>query len=130
MGSDQLQIPRRKGGLTAFFFNDDDGTGITASDKNWDLVTLSAKKLGALARVSKDLVEDAIINVVDDLAQEMAYAFAVKEDNCLINGDGTSTYGGMQGFIPKFQATAYQSRIALATGHDSSPSRQRRTSRA
>lgn len=118
MASDQKQIPRRTGGLTAYFFNDDDGTGITASDKGWDLVTLSAKKLGVLSRVSKDLVEDAIIDVVDDLAQEMAYAFAVKEDNCGINGDGTSTYGGIVGFRPAFVTTAYASRITTTTAHD------------
>ena len=118
MSSDQKVIPRRTGGLTAYFFLDDDGTGITASDKGWDQVTLSAKKLGVLARVSKDLVEDAVIDVVDDLAQEMAYAFAVKEDNCGINGDGTSTYGGITGFRPKFVNTAYASRITLATNHD------------
>lgn len=118
MSTDQKQIPRRTGGLTAYFFNDDDGTGITASDKGWDDVTLSAKKLGVLARVSKDLVEDAVIDVVDDLAQEMAYAFAVKEDQCGINGDGTSTYGGMIGFRSKFVNTAYASRITAASGHD------------
>ena len=118
MSTDQKQIPRRTGGLTAYFFNDDDGTGITASDKGWDDVTLSAKKLGVLARVSKDLIEDAVIDVVDDLAQEMAYAFAVKEDECGINGDGTSTYGGMTGFRPKLGGTAYASRITTVANHD------------
>jgi HK97 family phage major capsid protein len=116
MASDQKNIPRRKGGLTAYFFNDDDGVGITSSDKGWDNVNLAAKKLGVLARIGEDLEEDAIIDVVDDLAQEMAYAFAVKEDQCLLIGDGTSTYGGMQGFIPKFENTAFASRIALTTG--------------
>jgi len=50
---------------------------------------------------STDLSEDAVINMADDLANEMAYAFAVKEDQCLIDGDGTSTYGGMIGLRPK-----------------------------
>ena len=121
MGSDQLSIPRRTGGVTAYFFGDDDGTGITASDKSWDNVLLSAKKLGALTRVSKDLEEDAIISVVDDLAMEMAWAFAVKEDQCFIDGDGTSTYGGIQGFRPKFVGTAYASRYTIAAGHDTFP---------
>lgn len=118
MSSDVKQIPRRAGGLTAYFFTDDDGTGITASDKSWNQVQLVAKKLGVLARVGEDLEEDAIIDVVDDLAQEIAYAFAVKEDNCFINGDGTSTYGGMQGILVKLQGTAYASRITLASNHD------------
>lgn len=118
MQSDTLVIPRRTGGVTAYFFQDDDGSGITASDKGWDNVGLSAKKLGALTKVSKDLIEDAVISVVDDLAQEIAYAFAKKEDQCLIIGDGTSTYGGMTGINTKFEATAYASRIAAASGHD------------
>lgn len=118
MSSDQMQIPRRSSGLTGYFFNDDDGTGITASDKGWSSVTLSAKKLGVLSRVSRDLIDDAVINVVDDLAQEMGYAFAVKEDGCFINGDGTSTYGGMLGLRPAFVNTAYSSRITLASGVD------------
>ena len=118
MGTDQLRIPRRKGGITAYYFQDDDGVGITASDKAWDNVTLSAKKLGALGRLSKDLIEDAVISVADDMAQEQAYAFAVKEDNALLVGDGTSTYGGINGIITKMEATAYKSRIALTTGHN------------
>lgn len=117
MNSDTLKIPRRKGGLQAYFFQDDDGVGITESSKNWDNVTLATKKLGVLARVGRDLIEDAVISVIDDLAQEASYAFFVKEDNCFINGDGTSTYAGMQGISYKLQNTAYVSRIALATGH-------------
>lgn len=118
MASDALVIPRRTGGITAYFFQDDDGVGITSSDKGWDLVRLQTKKLGALAKISRDLMEDAVISVVDDMAQEQAYAFAKLEDQCLIIGDGTSTYGGIQGINTKMEATAYASRIALTTGHD------------
>ena len=117
MATDSLNIPRRESGLTAYFFGDDDGTGLTASDKGWGNVQLNAKKLGVLSRVSRDLIEDAVINVVDDLSMEMGYAFAVKEDQCWLDGDGTSTYGGISGIRPAFVATAYASRIT-ATGHD------------
>jgi HK97 family phage major capsid protein len=118
MTSDTLKIPRRKTGLTAYFFQDDDGVGITESSKNWDNVTLSVKKLGVLNKISRDLAEDSVISVVDDAAQEMAYAFAIKEDNCLLVGDGTSTYGGMQGIINKMEATTYISRYAAAAAHN------------
>lgn len=118
MSTDQKTIPRRTGGVTAYFFSDDDGAGINASDKAWGSVNLVAKKLGALCRISEDLEEDAIIDVVDDLAQEMAYAFAVKEDQCFFDGDGTSTYGGITGIRTKFAGTAYASRITAASGHD------------
>lgn len=121
MASDVKTIPRRTGGVTAYFFTDDDGAGMTASDKSWTNVTLSAKKLGALCRVSEDLEEDSVIDVVDDLTMEIAYAFAVKEDQCFLIGDGTSAYGGMNGLITKFEAVAYASRSQLAANHDTFP---------
>ena len=99
MSSDHSITPRRTGGVTAYFIGET--TAITESEKSWNQVELTAKKLGALTRMSTDLSEDAIINIADDLAQEMAYAFAAKEDACCIDGDGTSTYGGMIGIRPK-----------------------------
>jgi len=100
MSSDHMLIPRRAGGVTAYFVGETDE--ITASDKSWNQVELTAKKLAALTRMSTELNEDAIINIADDLANEMAYAFALKEDQCGIDGDGTSTYGGMIGIRTRF----------------------------
>ena len=100
MSSDHTIIPRRATGVTAYFVGETDS--ITESEKSWNQVELTAKKLGALTRMSTDLSEDAVINIADDLADEMAYAFAVKEDQCGIDGDGTSTYGGMYGIRTKF----------------------------
>ena len=99
MSSDHSIIPRRTGGVTAYFVGETNE--ITASDKSWNQVELTARKLGALTRMSTDLSEDAIVNIADDLAQEMAYAFSQKEDECAIDGDGTSTYGGMVGIRTK-----------------------------
>lgn len=100
MSSDHMLIPRRAGGVTAYFVGETEE--ITASDKSWGQVELTAKKLGALTRMSTDLSEDAIINIADDLANEMAYAFAVKEDLVGIDGTGISTHGGMTGIRTKF----------------------------
>jgi len=100
MGSDHTNVPRRASGVTAYFIGET--TEITASEKSWNQVELTAKKLGALTRMSTDLSEDAIINIADDLAQEMAWAFAKKEDECGLDGDGTSTYGGMSGILTQF----------------------------
>lgn len=117
MMSDTKSVPKRTGGVTAYFI-EEDNAGVTASDKSWGNVNLVAKTLAALSLVSKNLEEDAIIDVVDDLAQEMAYAFATKEDQCWLIGDGTSTYGGMTGLVTLMNATAYASRPDAATGHD------------
>lgn len=98
MGSDTMVMPRRAGGLTAYFANET--TATTESDKAWDSVQLTARNLSCLARFSRDLAEDAVIDIGMDLADEMAYAFAAKEDDCLFNGNGASTYGGILGLRP------------------------------
>lgn len=95
MSSDHTKIRRRSGGLTAYFT--DEAASITESTKSWNVVSLTARKAAVLTRLSSELSEDAILNLGDDLAGEIAYAFAEKEDDCAINGDGTSTYGGIVG---------------------------------
>ncbi|HUS98214.1 MAG TPA: phage major capsid protein [Hyphomicrobiaceae bacterium] len=99
MASDVLVVPRRTGGTTAYFVGEN--TEPTASDKGWDQVQLSAKKLGAQTKFSSELAEDSVIDVAEDVAREHAYAFAEKEDDCYFNGDGTSTYGGIYGLRAK-----------------------------
>lgn len=113
MQSDVLHIPRRTSGLTAYWVSD--AVAITESTKGWDLVTLAAKKIGVLAKLSSELNEDAVINVADDLAGEIAYAFTLLEDQCAFVGDGTSTYGGIVGLGSAFlNLTATRANIAGA----------------
>lgn len=95
MTADTLDIPRRLSGVTAYFVGE--SGEITASDASVGNAKLVARKLGALTRVSSELSEDALVSVADMLADEMAWAFAVKEDECGFLGDGTSTYGGVVG---------------------------------
>lgn len=117
MGSDSMTIPRRAGGLTAYFPGENGE--ITASDKSWAQVALNAKKLAALSRMSTELAEDAIISIADDLAQEMAYAFAQKEDDCGWNGTGTSAYGNITGVRTRIiDGTHTTSAKDAASGHD------------
>lgn len=117
MATDTKSVPKRAGGVTAYFI-EEDNEGITASDKSWGNVNFVAKTLAALSLISENLEEDSIIDVVDDLAREQAYAMATKEDQCWLIGDGTSTYGGMQGLRTMFDATAYASRVTAASNHD------------
>lgn len=121
MTADTLSIPRRTSGLTAYWVQDEDA--ITESTKGWDRVNLVAKKIGVLAKISSELNEDAIIDVGDDLAREIAYAFAGMEDDCLFNGDGSSTYGGIQGCRDKLTsidgAGTDSAGLLVATGNTS-----------
>lgn len=104
MSSETKSRPRRTGGLTAYFVGE--SSPGTKSAKTWDKVQLVAKKLMVLAKMSNEISEDAVISVADDLVQEIAYAFAYKEDLCGFIGDGTSTYGGIIGVTQKLIRTA------------------------
>ena len=95
MKGDVKSIPRRTGGVTAYFVGE--GASITTSNKTFDVVKLTARKIAALVPYSTEISEDAAINIADDLAREIAYAFALLEDQCGFIGDGTSTYGGIRG---------------------------------
>lgn len=94
MMSDTKSEPRWQSGLTAYFVENEAGT---ESDASFDSVSLTARKLMVLTRISKELNEDSVISFGDMLAGEISYAFANKEDQCAFNGDGTSTYGKISG---------------------------------
>jgi len=95
MTQDTKSQVRRVGGTTAYAIGE--ANAITASDMTLDLVTLVAKKWGVIVPMSNELGDDAIISVADMLAQDIAYAFADKEDEAGFNGDGSSTYHGIVG---------------------------------
>lgn len=114
MKSDVTIIPRRTGGVTAYFVSEN--SEITVSDKSWDAVQLTARKLAALCKYSMELDEDAVVQLAGDLAQEIGYAFAVKEDQCGFVGDGTSTYGGIQGITVKIGSAGVCDAASTHTG--------------
>lgn len=95
MSSDTKTEPRQLSGLIAYFVGENSAG--TESTMNFDDVTLVARKLMVLARLSNELNADAAISFGDKLIGEIAYAFANKEDECVFNGTGTSTYGHITG---------------------------------
>lgn len=118
MASDVQTIPRRTGGLTGYFATEENA--FTESNKTWGQVRLQAQALGTLTKISRELADDAVISVADDIASEIAYGLAVKEDATLWNGDGTSAYGGIVGVRTKFAAGVgvLAGAIDAASGHD------------
>ncbi len=90
-----VYVPRRQSGFTAYYIGENSQG--TESDASFSQVKLDAKKLMILPRLSQELSDDAIISLADFVANEMAYAFAVQEDQAGFLGDGTSTYGGIIG---------------------------------
>lgn len=102
MQSDVLRVPRRSATLSASFVGE--ATAGSESTQTFEQVNLIAKKAMVLTTVSNELAEDAFVNLADDVAGEIAYAFAKKEDECGFTGDGTSTFGGIQGVVPALEA--------------------------
>ena len=102
MSSDTLRIPRRSATLSASFVGE--ATAGTESTMTFESVLMVAKKAMVLTTVSSELNEDAFVNLADDVAGEIAYALAKKEDECGFTGDGSSTFGGITGVIPALEA--------------------------
>jgi HK97 family phage major capsid protein len=113
MASDTLRIPKRAAGLTAYFVGE--MVAGTESTQTLDQVNLVAKKLMALTTVSNELLEDAVVNIGDDIAGEIAYAFSYKEDDAGFNGDGTSSYGQIVGLKNVLTDATYQISDGAAT---------------
>jgi HK97 family phage major capsid protein len=95
MTSDTKRMPRRKSTLLAYAIGE--AAPGTESEQVFDQVNLVAQKFMVLTTASNELNEDAIVNLGDDIANEIAYAFSLKEDECGFTGTGTSTFGGIVG---------------------------------
>ena len=119
MTSDTVQLPKQatNSGLTASWTGE--ASTITASDLGVRVVQLTAKKLATLTRISTELLEDSVIDVADLVAEDAARRFVESEDDAWINGDGTSTYGGIYGIAAQFNANeTWLSVATAAAGHD------------
>jgi HK97 family phage major capsid protein len=103
MSSDTKRMPRRKSTLLAYAVGE--ASSGTESEQVFDQVNLVAKKFMVLTTASSEVNEDAFVNLGDEIGREIAYAFALKEDQCGFLGDGANpTYGGITGVIEKLKA--------------------------
>ena len=117
MSTDTKLVPKRLSGTTATWIGEN--TEIATSDPTGTMVQLVAKKLGVGTKVSNEVLNDAnAVNVADWLVQEFATAISYAQDNAAFNGDGTSSYGGIYGVIPKISTAAFAgSVVSAASGH-------------
>lgn len=97
MTAETLTVPKKTAGTTVYYPGEAGVT--TASDQTWAQIQLTVKKRAILSLISQELRDDSLIAIVDDLVSQMGLDFAVKEDAELVNGDGTSTYGGERGLL-------------------------------
>lgn len=99
MARDIMEIPRTAGRVTATFTAEN--AALTESDPTLNQVTLTARKLGAITRISSELAEDAIVDMADRMTREFAWAFAKKEDDVGFKGTGAAADGSIRGINVK-----------------------------
>ena len=87
MTSDTTKIPKMAGGGTAYWVSET-GT-ITESNQSFGIITLTAKKVAALATISTELLEDNAVNVAQVVVDDFSKAIALEIDKQEIQGDGT-----------------------------------------
>lgn len=86
----------------------------TETQNSYDLVKLTAKDAGGIARIPLTLIADNAISIVEDIAATVQEARGIREDKDYFIGDGTSTYGGNVGLVAGLVSGAY---IAQATSN-------------
>ena len=116
MASDSLLVPKKASSHTAYFVAE--GATITDSAATFSNIGLSARKLAVLVKYSSEINEDSVIDLAAFLSNETARLFAEKEDDCLFNGTGSSTYGGISGLITALPITAAGAVVAVTANHD------------
>jgi HK97 family phage major capsid protein len=88
MPSDVVLVPKRTGGATAYWVNEN--TAITDSDPTHSQITLTAKKVTAATRVSSELFEDSVVGIADMLATELAFTLTQAVETVAFNGNSAS----------------------------------------
>lgn len=77
----------------------DEGAVVGSTQAVLGQKTLELKKLGAIATLTRELLEDEEIDLFAFLGSRVAEKFAEAEDKAFFIGDGTATYGGFTGIL-------------------------------
>lgn len=110
--SDTLKIPTIVSGQTVQYPGE--ATAITASDVVWGQVSCAIIKRAVLTKISWELINDSLVNVADRVASRAGYALGARQDEELINGDGTSAYGSVTGLVSDLGAAG---KVTMSSGN-------------
>ncbi len=115
MGSSEIGQPKRTAGVSAAPVGELATIGKSAP--TYGRVALNARKWGVLIPTSNEFSEDTFVDFGNQLAEEIALAFAIAEDGAAFKGDGTSTYHKIVGIIPALLAVSSNLSIEAAAGN-------------
>jgi HK97 family phage major capsid protein len=114
MKSDTLIVPRRVGGLSAYFVGEN--TAIPDSDASWDRVQLVAKKCAVSNRMSSEILEDSVLNLADYITGEVSRSLAELIDTVGFVGTGSGSHGGIIGACTKIVDGSHEASVVTAAG--------------
>lgn len=120
MNSDTLVIPRRTGGLKAYFVGEN--TSISDSDASWDRVQLVAKKIAVANRMSSEVLEDSasVLNLADYIVGEVSRSIAELIDTVGFVGTGSGDHGGILGAVTKITDGTHNASVVTAASGNTS----------
>lgn len=91
-------IPKRTGGPTALWIGA--GTQITRTAPTSTLISLTPEKLAVIIGVPNEFTRSTVLVALGQyLGVELTWAISYALDDAIVNGDGTSTYGGIDGIM-------------------------------
>jgi HK97 family phage major capsid protein len=102
MQNDVVNRPKHSGTDPTVTYQNDNTATTAITSTPYSTLSLQAKTGIILNQVSKNLMNDAGIDVAQDFAEDITRSFAKAEDKALFVGDGTATYAGMKGFTQRF----------------------------
>ena len=102
---------------TTVYYPAEEGA-ITASSATFSRVSLIPRKRAVLTYISTELSDDAMVSMMDVVASDMGHQLALQEDKEFVLGDGTSTYGGVNGVK---NAIGSAGLVSAATNNDTWP---------
>jgi len=93
MSADTWSVPKVAGQATIYYPNE--AASITDSSVSFSQVQLASKKLAALVKMSTEVTEDSILDMLSVVVDSIAYSIALEEDKNLFNGvsGGVNTSG-------------------------------------
>lgn len=115
MDQTQMQIPVATG-IPTVNFPQENGTNTASTGNTFSNVQLNAKTAVCTAQLSKQILQDSNIALLDFFARDIARGFAYKRDQILFLSDGEATYGGMIGLNARFADLGTLSTVATNGG--------------
>ena len=94
MGASTWQVPKIAGHSVIYY--PAEAGAITESDLTFSQVTLTAKKMAGLVKMSSEISEDSILSMLDTVIDDLAWGFSKAEDDNLFTGGSIYT-GGIEG---------------------------------